>query len=75
MKLIIDIPQERYERIDYVDSLTLKEIVKNGTPLDKLKEKIGFEMLKYSSSAGYYRVITKVLQIIDNYRAESEDKE
>lgn len=37
MKVLIDIPQERYERLDYVDSLALKEIIKNSTILpDKL---------------------------------------
>lgn len=35
MKIIIDIPEERYNRIDYIDNLSLKEIVKNGTPLPK----------------------------------------
>ena len=33
MKIVIEMPQERYERLDYVDSLTLKEIIKNGTVL------------------------------------------
>ena len=35
MKVVIDIPQERYERLDYVDSLALKEIIKNGIILPK----------------------------------------
>ena len=32
MKIVIEIPQERYERLDYIDTLSLKEIIKNGIP-------------------------------------------
>ena len=40
--------------------------------LDKIREQIELEKLGYPPSAGYYRAIIKVLQIIDKYRAESE---
>ena len=43
--------------------------------LDKIRERISLEKLGYSPSAGYYKAIVKVLQIIDKYKAESEDKE
>lgn len=43
--------------------------------LDKIRERVELEKLGYPPSAGYYRAIMKVLQIIDKYKAESEDKE
>jgi hypothetical protein len=42
--------------------------------LDKIRERVELEKLGYPPSAGYYRAIMKVLQIIDKYKAESEDK-
>lgn len=38
MKIVIEMPQERYERLDYVDSLALKEIINNGTVLSEPQE-------------------------------------
>jgi len=35
IELVIKIPEERYNRLDYIDSLSLKEIVRTGTPLPK----------------------------------------
>ncbi len=46
--------------------------------LDKISESISLEKLGYPPSADYYKAIVKVLQIIDEYRPESEvrdDKE
>ena len=43
--------------------------------LDKIRERVELEKLGYPPSAGYYRAIMKVLQIIDKYKAESEEKE
>lgn len=40
--------------------------------LDKIRERVELEKLGYPPSAGYYRAIMKVLQIIDKYKAESE---
>jgi hypothetical protein len=37
--------------------------------LDKLRERVELEKLGYPPSAGYYKAIMKVLQIIDKYRA------
>ena len=41
--------------------------------LDKIRERVELEKLGYPPSAGYYRAIMKVLQIIDKYKAESEE--
>ena len=41
--------------------------------LDKIRERIELEKLGYPPSAGYYKAIMKVLQIIDKYKAESEN--
>ena len=41
--------------------------------LDKIRARIELEKLGYPPSAGYYKAIMKVLQIIDKYKAESED--
>lgn len=40
--------------------------------LDKIRERISLEKLGYPPSAGYYKAIVKVLQIIDKYRKEQE---
>ena len=72
MKLVIDIPQGDYEWIKHHAMTILEERVANGTPLDKLKERISLEKLGYPSSAGYHRAIMKVLQIIDNENEVSE---
>lgn len=39
-----------------------------GDVLDKIRERISLEKLGYPPSAGYYKAIVKVLQIIDKYR-------
>lgn len=46
MKLVIDISEKQLTRIDYVDSLSLKNIIKNGEPLD--------EILETAERQGYY---------------------
>ena len=43
--------------------------------LEELRERVEHEKLGYPPSAGYYRAIMKVLEIIDEYKAGSEDKE
>ena len=40
--------------------------------IDKIRARIELEKLGYPPSAGYYKAIMKVLQIIDKYKAESE---
>lgn len=40
---------------------------------DKIRAEIEQERVGYPPSAGYYKAIIKCLQIIDNYKLESED--
>ena len=40
--------------------------------LDMIRERVELEKLGYPPSAGYYKAIMKVLQIIDKYKAKSE---
>ena len=35
MKLVIDIDKDKYDRLDYLDVITLKETIRNGKPLPK----------------------------------------
>lgn len=42
--------------------------------LDKIRERINLEKLGYPPSAGYYKAIVKVLQIIDKYEAERSEE-
>lgn len=70
MKLLIEIPEKTYRMInaglyDYGD---MNVIIQNSIPLDKIRERISLEKLGYAPSAGYYKAIVKVLQIIDKYR-------
>lgn len=39
----------------------------NENVLNKIRERISLEKLGYPPSAGYYKAIIKVLQIIDKY--------
>lgn len=81
MKLIIDVPDDFYERMieengmSYIDAEVVVNAFYNATPLDKIRERISLEKLGYPPSAGYYKAIMKVLQIIDKHKTESEDKE
>jgi hypothetical protein len=35
MKIVIDIPEEEYKRLVYIDMFKLREYIENGTPLPK----------------------------------------
>lgn len=48
--------------------------MKQEPVIDKIRARIELEKLGYPPSAGYYKAIMKCLQIIDKYKAESEDK-
>lgn len=50
------------------------ELLEQEPVIDKIRERVELEKLGYPPSAGYYKAIMKVLQIIDKYK-ESEDKE
>lgn len=52
---------------------TVEEMKQEQEPiLDKLRERVELEKLGYPPSAGYYKAIMKVLEILDKYKAESE---
>lgn len=79
MKLIIDIPEAVKHKV-YAYGLSLspsdkEQLIKaiiNGIPLDKIRAEI-----EQMNNIDYVEPVTvdEVLQIIDKYRAESEDKE
>jgi len=48
---------------------------KDETILDKIRDRVELEKLGYPPSAGYYKAIVKVLQILDKHKAESEEDE
>ena len=50
---------------------TIKAL-KQEAVLDKIRAEIEAEKLGYPPSAGYYKAIIKVLQIIDKYKKESK---
>ena len=54
---------------------TLPSVQPKTNVLDKLRAEIEEERKGYPPSAGYYKAIVKVLQILDKCKAESEDKE
>jgi hypothetical protein len=80
MKIVIEVSDTLMEYIvkgrdlseEQNDEMALA--IANGTPLDKIRERISLEKLGYPPSAGYYRAIMKVLEIIDKYKSESGDK-
>ena len=39
-KIVIDIPQEEYEKLSFLDVPTLVNFIRNGTPLDDIKAEI-----------------------------------
>lgn len=67
MKMNKSISEEGYEHFQQAIKALEQEPV-----LDKIRERIELEKLGYPPSAGYYKAIMKVLQIIDKYKAESE---
>lgn len=78
IELVIKIPEGLYKVIsedEYgVHQGKIYEIIRNGTPLDKIRKQIELEKLGYPPSAGYFKAIIKVLQIIDKCVSESEDQ-
>ena len=41
MQILIDIPNEKYERLPYIDQFSLKEYIENGTILPKGHGRLG----------------------------------
>lgn len=74
VKKYLSAPDANGDRVIYESDLDLLPSV---TPdvLDKIRERISLEKIGYPPSAGYYKAIVKVLQIIDQYKAESEEEE
>ena len=76
--LVIKIPEDEYNIIKNSEKsnrpmVWVEHLIANGTPLEKIRERVELEKLGYPPSAGYYKAIMKVLQIIDKYKAESEE--
>jgi hypothetical protein len=57
-----------YDRQREAKDMAIKALEQEPV-LDKLRERVELEKLGYPPSAGYYKAIMKVLQIIDKYRA------
>lgn len=82
MKIVIDIPKEIYElcvKDDYFvykETDIIRQAIKNGTPLDKIRAEI--EQIKEAEyqiyGKGSWRFVDKCLNIIDKYKAESGDR-
>ena len=49
------------------------ELLEQEPVIDKIRERVELEKLGYPPSAGYYKAIMKVLQIIDKYKERSEE--
>jgi hypothetical protein len=82
MKLIIDIPEEKYKTIQegmYCGMLDadLYRDIKNGIPLDKLRAEISdFEeevFQRPNTDYSDYAAVRHCLEIIDNYRGDADE--
>lgn len=54
------------------DTANLLEALEQEPDIDKIRERVELEKLGYPPSAGYYKAIMKVLQIIDNEEGEKK---
>ena len=70
-KIIHKMNEPRAIYISEALDLAIKAL-KQEPILDKIREQVELEKLGYPPSAGYYKAIMKVLQIIDEYKTESE---
>ena len=80
IELVIKIPEEEYKSIKaYTSFMPWAEyLIKNGTPLDDVFDKIKAEIREFSvvDESGTYRISTYLVdQIIDKYRSESDCRE
>ena len=83
MKLIIDIPEDTYKARQHwvanqkrmVDEVDIA--IANGIPLDKIRAEIeqGYCEVEDDYDRGRNMGLYIAMQIIDHYKAESEDKE
>lgn len=65
---------EQAKIIDETFNIAIKALEQEHI-IDKIRAEIELEKLGYPPSAGYFKAIIKVLQIIDKYMSESEEKE
>ena len=82
MKLVIEIDDDTYKRVisdskTYVlDEIFVENAIYNGTPLDDVLDKIKAEVREFSFTrgSGTYHILTYIVnQIIDKYKAKSEE--
>jgi replication initiation and membrane attachment protein DnaB len=76
MKLIIDIPKKNFIKDDLIHffgcySQKLDEVIKNGTPLDKLRAEIEEQIVPRSVYTDKQK--KQILAIIDNYRGDADE--
>jgi len=76
MKIVIDIPEEDYNKLKSQDKVicintNIQEIIRNGVSLPEMLNKIRAEITSYRTRDkgwGFYAGIDKALEIIDKYR-------
>ena len=81
MKLIIDIPIDRYKQIRneqwLPNRLDIENAIANGIPLERVREEIADEKIDIDLDIGqeihYNRAIDDVLNLIDKYTKGAED--
>jgi len=84
VKLVIELPKDRYTVILRIADIqmvrrmpTLEQVVANGIPLDDVKTEIDKAQEPYQTSTAYDEGVRFGLmlayQIVDRYKAESED--
>ena len=79
MKLIIDIDEQHFELLQMAVMNGMgdnaQKIIAQGIPLKQMFEQIRVEILSLPTDVWNMVRRTMVLDIIDKYKAESEDKE
>lgn len=78
MQIMIDVSEDDYRKVqDGRASVSMmRKAIKNGTPLDKIRAEIEQIAKDYDKFADYRRVrgLWIALDIIDKYKAESEER-
>ena len=64
--------EKKMSIIDFVNAYSDEGVTADDV-LDKIRAEIAEERVGYPPSADEYKTINKVLQIIDKYKAESDD--
>jgi len=73
MKIVIDIPREEYKNIksSTAPMIWAEHLIKNGTPLNEVLDKIKIEIASYGTNSG----MLLALEILDKYKIGSEVRE